>query len=183
MGSAALKSLQKMLLDRFQLVNKLLKCVDWTLRTLHSVRGQFANFLVYVMFSEEALMNILAVISPYQLDRQHSSVTRTQKPGRHLLQTPAPQNICPQQPDVPVQLLRHRVPVLFWGRLLSRGREIIFIFLSDLLMENTEVTAHLQEEMVLKLIPVNVSHLGCSSSLHTAWGILGNLNWTLNNAL
>lgn len=69
---------------------------------------RFANFLVYVMFSEEALMNILAVICPYLLYMQQQlsfPVSRTHKSGRHLLQTPAPQNICPQQPDVPVQLL------------------------------------------------------------------------------
>lgn len=35
----------KMFLDHFQLVNKLLKCVDCILRTLYCVRGQITNFL------------------------------------------------------------------------------------------------------------------------------------------
>lgn len=119
-----------MFLDHFQLVNKLLKCVDWVLRTLHCVRKWFTNFLFDVMFSEEALMNILAV--SILICCTCSTAQFPNKSGRHLLQTPAPQNICPQQPDVPVHL-GINVPVLVWVRLLSilghiRGRERSFTF-------------------------------------------------------
>lgn len=47
-------------------------------------------------------------------------------------------------------------------------REIIYIFLSDLLIKNSKMIAHLETEMVLNLIPVNVFHLGYLSSLHIA---------------
>lgn len=129
-----------------------------------------------VMLSEEALMNIPSVFifichicSTAQLP-----IPRTDKSGRDLLQTPAPQNICPKQPDVLVHLVTDRECLFFWVRLLSirpytMEREIIYIFLSDLLIKNTKMTAHLETEMVLDLVPINVFHLGYLSSLHIAW--------------
>lgn len=112
----------KMFLDRFQPVNKLLKCVDRILRTFHSVRGQFANFLVYVMFSEEALMNILAVICPYLLCMQHSSVSQSPE---HISQAGiCSKHLHPKTSALSSQMClsscgRHRGAVLFGVRILS----------------------------------------------------------------